>query len=145
MASRTNKSNENTFIVLMLYAFQLVVMAIHIRYLYFEGSLWNLVQLCERLLDRILLAHISRKGAKRTKVGGAIQLLGSKIVVFQVCFIRCRWNFERMVLVWKYSRLISLVTCFPTPSRECPAFRPKSGHICSQNMSFSIHLEYNGR
>lgn len=27
MASRTNKSNENTFIVLMLYAFQLVVMA----------------------------------------------------------------------------------------------------------------------
>ena len=62
--------------------------------------------------------------------------------ISRIWLIRFRWNFVEMFMVWKEWRLMSLVTCSPILAQACPSFRPKLGHIWSQNIPFSIYLEF---
>ena len=47
-----------------------------------------------------------------------------------------------MFLVWKEWRLMSLDTCLLILARACPSFRPKLHHFGSQNIPFSIYLDF---
>ena len=49
--------------------------------------------------------------------------------ISRIWFIRFRWNFEEMFLVWKEWRLMSLVTCLPILARAWTSFRPNSTYI----------------